>query len=153
MLPEALDEEASPGSVDCSSIARSSAAASSAAPNSPSGVFGCSPAVGSADAFTLPSRGCLPLRFVPARVGATAHLHSLGIYVCVRCHLGLAATQPSQSHETGSTSGYLHSPGTRLCEGSSFLFRPLHPSHFLQGSSPSTVAVSGGSSGQVPTDG
>ena len=51
---------------------------SSPAPSSPSGVLACSPAVGSAEALTRPSLGCLPLRFVPARVCATAHLHSVG---------------------------------------------------------------------------
>ena len=153
MEPEALDEEACPDSVGSSVVASSSAAASSPAPSSPSGVFGCNPAVGSAEALIRPSRGCLPFLFAPDRFGAMAHLHSFGMYVCVRCHLGLAATQPSQSHETGSTNGYLHSPGVRLCDGSSFLFRPLQPSHFLQGSSPSTVAVSGESPGPVPIEG
>ena len=119
------------------------------------------PADGSVDALTRPSRGRVAERLWGARLSTDAHRHSPGMSVCSACPRGRGGSraQPGHVHSgSGSTSGNLHTPGSRVCSRRVLAKHRRHPGHRFQAGSArssgggSSPAV-GASPASVPTEG
>ena len=151
-LPEA---RASSSSTRISSGARGSAGGGGPSPEWMS--LPRTPAAGQSAAGMRPSRGCLPARPRPARYGASAHRHSPTTSVWSAWSRGRGGTRAHPGHVhsgSGSSSGYLHTPGSRVCSRRVLFMYPLHPGHFFQaGSRPGGDSSSTSSPGPLPTSG